>query len=39
MIERGEMPQLRAREWLSRSKIAVEAPEWRGATKAHTAGM
>jgi len=30
---------LRAREWLSRSKIAVEAPGWRGATKAHTAGM
>ena len=29
----------RAREWLSRSMIAVEAPGWRGATKAHTAGM
>ena len=28
---------LRAREWLSRSMIAVEAPGWRGATKAHTA--
>ena len=24
---------------LSRSMIAVEAPGWRGATKAHTAGM
>jgi hypothetical protein len=30
---------LRAREWLSRSMIAVEAPGWRGATKAHTARM
>ena len=30
---------VRAREWLSRSMIAVEAPGWRGATKAHTAGM
>jgi hypothetical protein len=30
---------LRAREWSSRSMIAVEAPGWRGATKAHTAGM
>ena len=30
---------LRAREWLSRSMIAAEAPGWRGATKAHTAGM
>ena len=31
--------RVRAREWLSRSMIAVEAPRWRGATKAHTAGM
>ena len=30
---------LRARERLSRSMIAVEAPGWQGATKAHTAGM
>jgi hypothetical protein len=30
---------LRAREWLSQSMIAAEAPGWRGATKAHTAGM
>jgi len=29
----------RAREWLSRSKIADEAPGGQGATKAHTAGM
>ena len=28
---------LRAREWPSQSMIAVEAPGWRGATKAHTA--
>jgi hypothetical protein len=27
---------LRAREWLSRSMITVEAPGWRGTTKAHT---
>jgi len=33
------LPQLRALEWLSRSMIAVEAPGWRGATKAHTASM
>jgi len=32
-------PSVRALEWLSRSMIAVEAPGWRGATKAHTAGM
>jgi hypothetical protein len=31
------MSAVRAREWLSRSMIAVEAPGWRGATKAHTA--
>ena len=31
--------RLRAREWLSRSMIAVEAPGWQGATKAHTARM
>jgi hypothetical protein len=30
---------LRAREWSSQSMIAAEAPGWRGATKAHTAGM
>jgi len=30
---------LRARERLGRSMIAVEAPGWRGATKAHTACM
>jgi CheY-like chemotaxis protein len=35
----GVVERLRAREWLSRSMIAVEAPGWRGATKAHTAGM
>ena len=35
----GAAAALRAREWLSRSKIAAEAHGWRGATKAHTAGM
>jgi hypothetical protein len=30
---------VRALERLSRSMIVVEAPGWRGATKAHTAGM
>jgi hypothetical protein len=30
---------LRAREWLRRSMIAVETPGFRGATKAHTAGV
>ena len=30
---------LRAREWLSQSMIAVEAPGGQGATKAHTADM
>src|SRR5450631_958647 len=36
---RSQRSHLRAREWSSRSMIAVEAPGRRGATKAHTAGM
>jgi hypothetical protein len=33
-VTRPRQMELRAREWLSRSMIAVEAPGWQGATKA-----
>ena len=38
-LGRIDAARVRARESLSRSMIAPEAPGWRGATKAHTARM